>query len=241
MCSNIFLLLILILNIFFSDEKDSVYHVVKLQQPVEIDSEWNKEPWNNISALHITNYMGEEPVFKPKVQAKIAYDSQAIYVIFKVEDKFVRCAVDEYQGPVYRDSCVEFFFTPGTDISNGYFNLEVNCGGTALFAYQEMRSVGRIKIPQSSFKKIDLAHSLPTIVMPERKDLVTWTIEYRIPIDILTDYTNVVPPASGVEWKANLYKIASTTSNPHYLTWSYVDHPKPQFHLPEYFGTLKFQ
>jgi hypothetical protein len=38
-----------------------------------------------------------------------------------------------YQGDVWTDSCVEFFFTPGPDLDDGYFNIEANCGGTLEF------------------------------------------------------------------------------------------------------------
>ena len=29
--------------------------------------------------------------------------------------------------------------------------------------------------------------------------------------------------------------------NSHYMTWSFVDNIKPQFHLPQFFGTLRFK
>lgn len=220
---------------------EDLYPVSRLSGPVKIDSVWDKEPWNGIPALHINHYMGNEPVPRPRVQVKVAYDEEALYVIFQAEDQYVRCVVDEYQGPVYRDSCVEFFFTPGTDVSKGYFNLEINCGGTALFAFQEEQGIGRIRIPESEFDRIELAHSMPRTVDPEITDPVTWTIEFRLPIEILTQYTEVTHPAAGVKWRANFYKIASATSHPHYLTWSYVDHPVPQFHLPQFFGTIRFE
>jgi len=223
------------------DTDNYLYKVPRLSQPVEINSIWDKNPWNDIAALYLDNFMGDKPDHWPGVSAKVGYDDDAIYVIFNVDDQFVRCVVDEYQGPVYTDSCVEFFFVPGNDISNGYFNLEVNCGGTALFQFQKERGTGRVRIPESEFNKIDLAASMPRIVEPEITDPVTWTIEYRIPIEILTQYTKVIHPASGVEWKANFYKIGDRTSHPHWLTWSFVDHPTPDFHRPESFGTLIFE
>lgn len=222
-------------------EEDYVYTVTRINQPVEINAEWDKEPWNSIATLHLNNHMGEDPDPRPEVHAKVAYDEEALYVIFHVQDQYVRCVVNEYQGPVWTDSCVEFFFTPGTDITKGYFNLETNCGGTALFAYQEERGVGRVNIPESDFEKIDLAHSMPSIVDPEITEPVTWTLEYRLPVEILTGYSDVTKPDSGVQWRANFYKIASDTSHPHYLTWSFVDNPTPQFHLPEFFGTIIFE
>ncbi len=218
-----------------------VYTVHRLSEPVEINAQWHKEPWNSIQALEVDKHMGEEPVHKPGVQAKVAYDQEALYVIFQVEDQYVRCMIEEYQGPVSRDSCVEFFFTPGTDISQGYFNLEFNCGGTAVFKFQKVAKDGQTKIPKAAFDQIEIAHSLPRIVNPEVADPLTWTIEYRLPIDILKEYYDVVPPAPGVEWKVNFYKIASESSHPHWLAWSFVDNPEPKFHLPQFFGTLKFQ
>jgi hypothetical protein len=48
------------------------------------------------------------------------------------------------------------------------------------------------------------------------------------------------PPAPGVRWRANFYKCAEHNSHPHWLMWAPIDFPKPNFHLPEFFGTLEF-
>ena len=53
-------------------------------------------------------------------------------MIFRVEDRYVRAVSKNYHDSVCKDSCAEFFFTPGTDISAGYFNVEINCGGVML-------------------------------------------------------------------------------------------------------------
>jgi hypothetical protein len=234
--------MMLVLTSCIPNEEKSLYVVKKFSEPTEINSSWNKESWQNISVLQVDKYMGEEPDHKPKVQAKMAYDSAAVYLIFRVEDQYVKCIMDQYQDPVSRDSTVEFFFTPGDDISKGYFNLEVNCGGTGLFKFQKGGKKGYVEIPKSIFEKIDIAHSLPSIVHPEIKDTITWTVEYRIPVNILTRYYDEVDfPAPGVEWKANFYKIADDSSHPHWLTWSFVDYPEPRFHLPEFFGKLRFE
>ncbi|MBK5193999.1 MAG: carbohydrate-binding family 9-like protein [Flavobacteriaceae bacterium] len=234
--------MILIFTGCVPSKEKSVYIVEKFSEPIEINSDWEKESWKNIPALHVNKHMGEDPDHKPKVQVKVAYDNEAIYVIFRVEDQYVKCIMDQYLDPVSRDSTVEFFFTPGDDISKGYFNLEVNCGGTALFKFQKGEGKGYEEIPESVFGEIDIAHSLPRIVYPEIKDPITWTIEYRIPVNILSRYYDEVDfPAPGVEWKANFYKIADDSSHPHWLTWSHVDHPEPRFHLPQFFGTLRFK
>ena len=96
-------------------------------------------------------------------------------------------------------------------------------------------------IPQSEYGTMSIAHSLPKIVDPEIREPITWTLEYRLPLAILKKYCAVHTPATGVVWRANFYKCADASSHPHWLTWSPVDFPTPQFHLPEFFGTLEFE
>jgi hypothetical protein len=217
------------------------YRVAKLSQPPAIDADWNKSPWKDIQAGSIRNYMGEKPAHRPNTQFKMAYDDAAVYVIFRVEDKYVRSVMTEPQSMVCTDSCVEFFFTPGTDASKEYFNLELNAGGALYFQHQTAPGENAMKLPENDYRRIEIAHSLPRIVEPEIRHSVVWTVEYRLPIDMLTKYSPAAKPSPGVVWRANFYKCADHTSHPHWLTWSYVDFPTPNFHLPEFFGFLNFQ
>ncbi len=218
-----------------------IYQVTKLDQSITIDGNWDKKPWQPIKAMKLKNFMGEKPRHRPLTQVKLGYDDQAIYVIFRVKDRYVLAVTKNYQGRVYEDSCVEFFFTPGEDLNDGYFNLEMNGGGTALFHHQDKQKKNRINIPNRDFQKVLVAHSLPQIVDPEIKDPVIWTVEYRIPYTILRNHSEFVEPATGAKWRANFYKCADNSSHPHWLTWSPVVFPAPNFHLPEYFGELIFQ
>ena len=48
-------------------------------------------------------------------------------------------------------------------------------------------------------------------------------------------------PTEDTLWRANVYKCADKSSHPHWLTWNRVDRVKPDFHRPEFFGTLVFK
>jgi len=217
-----------------------VYEVEKLDAPIELDANWNKDPWNAIASLSVDNFMGDKPAHFPHVEAKVAYDDAAIYVIFRVRDQYVRAVRDTHQEGVYKDSCVEFFFSPAEDSEDGYFNLEMNCGGTMLFHHQSANRENKVNISPDDVAKIEVAHSLPKVVDPEIQEPTVWTVEYRIPFEILEEYHAMKPPVAGSIWKSNFYKCADETSHPHWLTWSPIDFPKPNFHLPAFFGTLKF-
>lgn len=228
-------------NSTFPVTQKSQYIVKRLQQPMTLDANWNKPQWKAVIPLKLENIVGEVPVFIPEVHMKMMYDDENIYVIFKVVDKFIRSVTCEINGPVWEDSCVEFFFAPDTTFPLQYFNLEINCGGTPLMHYNLIPR-RQFKIFDNEYiKKIEIAHSLPQTVYPEIPEPVTWTIEYRIPLDILRRYANITQPKSGIMWRANFYKIAEKTSNPHYLSWSLIKTAKPDFHLPQYFGDIKFE
>jgi outer membrane protein assembly factor BamB len=217
-------------------------HVTRLAAPLAIDAKWDKTAWKNIRPERIGNYMGDKPEHLPKTDVKIAYDDAALYVIFRVEDQYVRAVTAEHQkGEVWKDSCVEFFFYPNPEIpGDQHFYIEMNCGGTMLFRFNGPEGV--VEIPKNHYDQMTIAHSLPKMVDPEMKGPVTWTVEYRLPFEIVKKHCpTMVPPASGTKWRANFYKCADDSSHPHWLTWSPVDFPKPKFHLPDFFGVLKLE
>jgi len=237
------LVLIFTIALLQSQSIPETYEVVKTKKPIKIDSNWDKKQWKKVKPIAITNFIRENPDFKPKVQAKMVYDKNNLYVIFRVEDKYVRCITNRINGPVWRDSAVEFFFSPEAEKPLNYFNLETNCGGTALMEFHTnvdgMRESKRI--PENDIDEIEIVASMPKIVDPEITDDVTWTIEYKVPLALLQKYSPITMPAKGVEWRANFYKIAEITSNPHHVTWSIIDLPRPTFHTPEFFGKLIFK
>jgi hypothetical protein len=161
--------------------------------------------------------------------------------MFRVEDRYVRAVAKRYQDPVSRDSCVEFFFTPGADLREGYFNIEMNCGGTTLFRHQLGRGVRQREVTEEDAAGLAAAHTLPSRVEPELPEPVSWLVSYRVPFELLGRYASVLRPGPGVRWRANLYKCGDATSHPHWLAWSPVDLPAPDFHRPEFFGTLRFE
>ncbi len=218
-----------------------VYSVVRLDGTLIINGNWYKQGWQHIEALELNYFMGEIPKFQPVVKAKLMYDANNIYAIFQVEDRYVRCVTHKTNGPVWEDSCVEFFFSPDTYSPLKYFNLETNCGGTALMFYNLIPRKDYKTLDPEDIHQIEIAHTLPKVIDNEITEPLSWTIEYRIPLELLKKYAKVSQPEKGVTWMANFYKIADKTSNTHYLTWSFVDQAEPDFHLPAYFGKLIFQ
>lgn len=231
----LFISLLLCQTIPAISQQAPVYKVKRTPQPISIDANWNKKAWKKTHSTPIKNFIRKVPDFQPGVDVKMRYDDENIYVIFRVVDRYVRSITTDINGPVWKDAAVEFFFCPDTSKADQYFNLEINCGGTPLLGYRSGKPT------PDDIRTINIAHSLPETVDPEIKDPVTWTLEYKIPLSTLERYSSITRPKKGVKWKANFCKIAENNSNPHYMTWSPITAPKPNFHMPQFFGTLIFQ
>ena len=117
-----------------------------------------------------------------------------------------------HQGASCRDSCVEFFFTPGADPEPGYFNIEMTCVGATLFHHQREPGVERVVMDDAALESLQLRHSLAgPVIDPERVGPQTCTVGYRVPFAILRNGAAEMaapasPPVAGSVWRANFYK-----------------------------------
>ncbi len=215
------------------------YEVAKTLHPVAVDANWNKEVWRPIKSFTIENTNGWEMSFTPKVEVKLCYNNNNLYVIYKVKDKYVLASERKINGMVWQDSCVEFFFSP-FDRVGPYFNLEINAIGTPLMSYQIIPHVEYSRLTASVISQIGIAHSLEEFIELESEDSIEWYLELAIPFSILNNYPNFIIPKSGTRWKANFYKCAEKNSHPYWLSWAPINSIKPDFHLPQFFGELEF-
>ncbi|MEI6645355.1 MAG: carbohydrate-binding family 9-like protein [bacterium] len=180
----------------------------------------------------------ESSTHHPETRFQVLHDGAVLYLKFCVKDAYVRSVQTEYQGPVYTDSCVEFFVQPVK--GKGYFNFEINAGGTLLLTYIEDPT--RVPGGFAKFTRVDVAWgkqvqiqtSLPRVVEPERAE--DWSLRVRIPFALFEYYTGLKPEN---EWRGNVYKCGDSTSHPHWMAWSPVS--VLNFHLPECFGSLSLR
>ena len=202
---------------------------------------WDGPEWMQADTLELNHYRPEGSGHRPKTSVRLLSDTDGIFGIFRVEDRYVRSVGTHYGDPVYKDSCVEFFVKPKPD--KGYFNFEFNCGGTLLCSYitdpERTREGFRefVSVPEEEGRFVIISHSLPGFVDPEIADSVTWTLEFFIPLELLENYVGSFGNVRGSEWKANFYKCGDETSHPHWVSWQPV--PKLNFHMPKCFGTVR--
>ena len=206
----------------------------------ELSGSWDGNAWADVSALRVDHFHKRSLSQHPVTEAKLLYDQDAVYVHFQVHDRHVMAQYHTYQDPVCRDSCVEFFVRPKPDA--GYFNFEMNCGGTMLLYYiwdvtrDGDAFAGSVPVAQSWLERVRVFHSLPAHVDPPIHECITWRIEYRIPIALFEHYAGSLGNLGGQVWRANFYKCGGDPDYEHWVTWNPID--VLDFHQPECFGEI---
>ena len=216
------------------------YTVLRARATPELDGAWDGPAWAAVPVVEVDHFHAEGQDHCPRTQAKMVHDDAGVYVIFQVQDQYVRCVETKRQGPVCRDSCVEFFVEPVP--GRGYFNFEINCGGTLLLHYNA-QPAGVHYAPKllngEDLDQVRIYHSMPRVVEPELHGPVTWRIEFFAPYELFEACAGPARPEAGTVWRGNFYKCGDETSHPHWGMWNPIPGPLG-FHRTEYFAPLIF-
>ena len=221
-------------------EADYTYTVRKIDGELQPDCNCAKPEWQECEYLSIVQDNGWEMKFMPKTSVKLLYSDRLIYVLFHVDDRYVRCGTNRTNGEVWREACVEMFFAPSEASPSNYFSLEINCAGAIRLGYHVPGENRNVLVDKDDIGTIKLCQSLSGIIETEIETPIAWIMEVAVPLRMLEKYSPVDMPRPGVTWRANFQKCAENNSHPHWLSWAPIDSPEPKFHLPEYFGTIEF-
>lgn len=193
----------------------------------EVVSELFRLPATNIDCVNWKEYP-----YKPSVTVRLGYSSSALAILFEVEENHVRAVTMDDCGPVWEDSCCEFFVADSA--GKGYFNFEINCIGTLLAAKRRSRDDFEF-LPQSQLEKIQRFSSLPHVPVDSIGMGQKYWVAEVIPFSVLG--LSEAPKSI----KANFYKCGDKCTEPHFLSMAPIDHPSPNFHCPEFFREIIFK
>jgi len=189
-------------------------------------------PWHPIAHA---NWLETFP-YRPDAEFQIAHDAANLYLHYRVAEEFVRAAHIRPNEPVWEDSCVEFFVS--FDGRETYYNLEFNVLGTGLIGYGTSDHGTRVRLPE---EKILMVKTATEVVQVDGRK--KWAIGLQVPLAVFDrrNPSSQYEGLSGTKAFANFYKCGDKLPIPHFLSWNKIDHPTPNFHLPEYFGELLFE
>ena len=168
--------------------------------------------------------------YAPLCSGRIARTQDALVVDFRVSGLDLRAQNLTDNGRQWEDSCVEVFIKDPEE--DTYYNFEINALGKVLACSGADRH-GRVARPAEEMEEILRFGQLEGGPLDEG-GIWTWRVGVVIPFELI----GVDPENLPDSIHANFYKCGDKTAHPHYLSWSPIDTPKPDFHRPEFFGEL---
>lgn len=173
----------------------------------------------------IAHYPWKDSDCHPEARAYLAGSREGIHVLLCALEPEAYAETRVFGGPVYRDSCLEFFLQPDTDDPR-YVNLECNVLGAMQIGCGPDRA-----------RRILLERQPPELRLSvSRHEGRWWAVSYTVSFQFLR---GVLGRDTVVrrEMRGNFYKCAETV-RPHFGCWSPVAAPQPDFHRPECFGRI---
>lgn len=175
--------------------------------------------------------------YKPAVRFRIAHTGSHLLLHYDVSEESIRAEATADDGPVWEDSCCEFFFQPDTEKPT-YYNIECNCAGTLLVRCGDERE-GREHAPGDVLQAVGRWSSLGRQQRPLTEGHCHWQLALLIPVG--TFYRHQLETLCGLSARCNLYKCGDRLIHPHFLSWKVVGTPKPDFHRQDFFGPCHFE
>ena len=180
------------------------------------------------------NWPNDFPKTLP-VSVHVAHDNEKLYLYYQVEGEGLRAVNTKDFQSVWEDSCVEFFVQRKGEKT--YRNFEFNVLGVLLASKRESKDSAE-KLSEELMSSIV---RMTTIKHYYKSNLEVsdWTLYAEIPKEAMG--FSLDEELSKLTIGANFYKCGDKTSEPHFISWSPIDLPKPNFHVPEFFGELIFE
>lgn len=185
------------------------------------------------AAIDQVNWKDDFPKSLP-VTVRVAHDGERLYLYYEVTGEALRAENTEDFGSVWEDSCVEFFMQREGEAI--YRNFECNPLGVLLSRRNEKKGKGdpQTELMASIFRYGTILHRYEN-----DKEVSDWTMYLEIPKQALG--FSGQEALDGQKIKANFYKCGDLTPEPHFLSWSPIDLPEPNFHAPQFFGQLELE
>jgi len=200
-------------------------------RPIDV-SNFEDALWQQCQPITIEHYWSGEPAPSSRhADARICWSSEALHVRFLCAQQEPLVVSEKPRtdtktlGLWDRDVC-EIFLAPAPVNPSRYFEFEAAPNG-------EWVDLGITITPSGRETDWDFNSGLTTAAKLEREQLC---VGMRIP------WSEAIPkPEAGEEWRVNLFRCVGPESPERYLAWRPTRTAEPNFHVPEAFGSLRFE
>ena len=194
--------------------------------------EFDHAAWNNCEPVKIEHFWSGDPAPASRhAEARVCWSDEALHVRFVGEQHEPLIVADnpitdrKTLGLWDRDVC-EIFLAPDPAHPERYFEFEAAPTG-------EWVDLEIVVTPTGRETDWDFNSGMTTANKLEGDKL---TVGIRIP------WSEAIPkPAKGDVWRVNVFRCVGPEAPDRYLAWRPTRAPEPNYHVPEAFGTLRFE
>lgn len=188
------------------------------------------EAWKQAVPVSFSaDWQGKNPDASRATEVRLLWTPSMLYLKFvaryKVITVFPDAPANGRRDKLWDRDVAEVFLQPEPAAARRYKEFEVSPNGLWIDLDIDLDAKGDLKDLQSGLRR--------RVKIDEQNK--TWTAEVAIPMKSLMAHFD---PA--VTWRANFYRIEGSADPRFYSAWRATNTEKPNFHVPERFGYLKF-
>ena len=206
---------------------DSEVVAAHVDREIALDAAHPATEWQSATPItFFSDWQGGNPDPQRETKVRVLWSSKSLYVRF--ECRYCELYVFEDSEPngrrnhLWERDVAEVFLQPDPSREGFYKEFEVSPNGTWIDLDIFPGGLADLK---SGMRR--------SVVLDESTH--TWNAELAIPLAALT--ANFDAKAA---WRVNCYRIEGRREPRAYLAWQPTHTPRPNFHVPEAFGKLRF-
>jgi len=196
------------------------------------EDDFDNRIWQGCQPIRIEHYWsGEAAMVSRHAEARVCWSDDGLQVRFVGQQREPLVVSEQPKtdektlGLWDRDVC-EIYLAPDPAKPWRYFEFEAAPSG-------EWIDLGIIVTPSGRETDWEFASGFKTAAKLEQEQLF---VGMRIP------WSKAIPkPKAGDEWRANVFRCVGPEAPERYLAWRPTYTKEPNFHVPDAFGTLRFE
>ena len=198
----------------------------RLKSPLDEQGFPQAGAWQKASPLvFCSDWQGKQADPQRETEVRLLWSPQVFYLRFqsKFRHIYVFTEANKRLDQLWKRDVAEVFLQPAGFETDHYMEFEVSPNGNWLNLDISPRGGLPLQCALKARATVDNGSRF-------------WLAELAIPMKCLTD--DFSPQQ---DWRVNFFRAEGVDPHRFYSAWRSTNTPEPNFHVPERFGTLKFQ
>jgi hypothetical protein len=231
-----FVIILISISSGYPANKKSNTTIIKKSTDFKVTGNGSAHEWERADWINLPQRSKKPETYETKV--KVLYSETGIYFLFDCQDKKLISTITADNEDLWHEDVVEVFLWTEENFPV-YFEYELspmNFELPIIVPNYKGDFFGWLPWHYEGERKIDHATSVRGGEKVSGANITGWIAEFFIPYALLTPLQNV-PPKSGTNWRANMYRIDYDNGQT-LFSWQKTD---KTFHDYKKFGTFIFE